>query len=95
MERKIDGIGVIHGLDGLKDLLEEMSEKMGGTVPGYYGVSEQEFDNMMKQILCDQIMSNGSKTAVIDKHFKDCTPEIRAKIFAYHVAMVKAGRVHD
>ena len=69
----------------------EIMERIGNkrtTIAQHYGLKEEEYRQMMKDILCDFIQSD-SISKVVDKHFKDVSAETRAKIIAFASASSK------
>jgi len=90
------GIGL--GIPIPKEIFAEAMAKMQGnqqpTVPAHYGVTDSQYDKMMKEILCDMIMNN-EKSTTLDKFFSKLSAEDRVKVLAYSEAQHKLKKLCD
>lgn len=96
-ENKPCGCGI--GIPVPPEVFKEVMSKMSGqnpmpTVPAHYGVTNEQYDKIMKEILCDMIKNN-EKTATIDKFFPRLSAEDRVKVLAYSEALNKLKKIYD
>ena len=77
-------------IDQMRDALQrweehekEESERLA--IHNYYGVKAEDFNKMIGEIIAD-ILSNETKTSVLDKHFSKLDQEGRLRVEAYLIA---------
>ena len=75
----------------MKDFMEFLKGHLEGesrTINAHYGVKEGKYEQWVKEILSDLVLSE-DKSNVIDKHFPKLSSEDRVKIMAFAEAINK------
>jgi len=76
------------------DMLRGARQQDRTTFAEHYGMKEQEYDILVKQMMCDLIMHDDI-TVVLDKWFSECTPEQKCKVSAFFAARIVIDKVEN
>jgi hypothetical protein len=80
----------------ITEIIKGAMENKQMTIHAHYGMSEKDFDNLWKDMLCDMLKST-DKNVVLDKWFKDGVPmnEMRLRVIAYARANEMLDKMMD
>ena len=92
-------IGIEVGGDIPEILKRIIERKLSGSgrsnlVTAHYGMKEEDFQDMINNMLCDMIKEN-DKTKLLDKYFPTLDGTGRLKVLAFLAATDKVRRLQD